>query len=161
MTEARSDIRAPDAAEHLPAVARLAGHAGWLPFLGALLTLLLSANTGLHALAVQLAVGWAALILAFVGAVHWGFALTGRWPWSWAMIAGSILPSAWALIALALGGERGLALLVAGFGLFWLYEHRWLGAALPPAYLRLRRELTLMVCTLLSLLAFATGQSSS
>ena len=49
------------------------------------------------------------------------------------------------------GGQRGLALLVAGFGLFWIYEHRRLGERLPPDYLRLRRNLSLAVCSLLAL----------
>ena len=34
-----------------------------------------------------------------------------------------------------LGGQRGLALLVVGFGVFWLYEHRASAPQLPPAYL--------------------------
>ena len=41
---------------------------------------------------------------------------------------------------------------VGAFGGFWLYEHRFLGAAiLPPAYLALRRWLTLIVCAALGL----------
>ena len=45
----------------------------------------------------------------------------------------------------------GLALLVAGFGLFWIYEHRRCGADLPPDYLRMRRNLSLAVCSMLAL----------
>jgi len=55
-----------------------------------------------------------------------------------------------------LGGQRGLALLVVGFGGFWLYEHRSLSARLPPAYLNLRRHLTLAICMLLALTMFAS-----
>jgi hypothetical protein len=45
---------------------------------------------------------------------------------------------------------------VVGFGLFWLYEHRVLGQALPKAYLDLRRQLTLAICILLALTLFAS-----
>lgn len=143
----------------MSSMVRFAGHAGWLPFLMALLVVSVSTDDVLRATVVRLSLGWAALILAFVGAVHWGLALAGRTPWSLALIISSILPSVWAWVALGVSGERGLALLVAGFGLFWLYEHRWCQTILPVGYLRLRRELTLAVCTLLSLLAFAYGAS--
>ena len=47
---------------------------------------------------------------------------------------------------LLLSSRHALTLLVVGFGLFWLYEHRVLGPdSLPPAYLRLRRSLSLAV----------------
>jgi len=70
--------------------------------------------------------------------------------------AGALLPAPVAAAAVALGGERGLALLVVGSGGFWLYEHRAVGALLPPAYLALRRHLTLAVCILLALIMFAS-----
>jgi len=61
-------------------------------------------------------------------------------------------------VALLLPVRYGLALLVAAFGALWLYEHRVLGTRLLPAeYLRLRRSLTLVVCSLLSLGLVALG----
>ena len=61
-------------------------------------------------------------------------------------------------VALLLPVRYGLALLVAAFGALWLYEHRVLGTRLLPAeYLRLRRSLTLVVCSLLSLGLVAFG----
>lgn len=137
----------PDA---LAPVAEALGYLGLLPFLGALLGVGLLPGHGQRALAQQLALAYGAGILSFVGAVHWGLAL-GRWGWSTGVALGSVLPSVVATAALLVGGQRGLALLVAGFGLFWIYEHRRLGERLPPDYLRLRRTLSVAVCALLAL----------
>ena len=49
------------------------------------------------------------------------------------------------------------ALLIAGFGIFWLIEHRRLAADLPADYLALRRVLSICVCVLLALTAFAAS----
>ena len=90
-------------------------------------------------------------MLAFIGAVHWGLALAGRMTWRPVRVAGSIVPALLGAAGVLLGGQRGLALLVVGFGVFWLYEHRSVGTELPAAYLSLRRNLSLVVCTLLAI----------
>jgi uncharacterized membrane protein len=59
-----------------------------------------------------------------------------------------------------LGGSRGTALLLVGFGFFWLHEHRRHGEELPPDYLQLRRVLSLTVCILLALITIGLGESS-
>jgi hypothetical protein len=58
-----------------------------------------------------------------------------------------------------LGGQRGLALLTVGFGILWLYEHRVLGAQLPPAYLALRRQLSVATCVLLAVTMFISDSN--
>ena len=147
-----------------PKLARIAewvGYLGVAPFALAL-ALAMTATSGLlpgsadWALdyAESLALGWGAIILTFVAAVHWGLALAGVWTWSAGSMAGAIVPSMVALTALLTGGVQGLAVLVAGFGLFWLYEHRHCADRMPADYLRLRRTLTLSVCALLTLTAF-------
>jgi hypothetical protein len=60
------------------------------------------------------------------------------------------MPALLGVAATLLGGQRGLALLVVGFGVFWLYEHRSVGAELPAPYVSLRRNLSLVVCALLA-----------
>jgi hypothetical protein len=107
-------------------------------------------------LAQHVAVAWGAVLLAFSGAVHAGLALAGRLSADVTHIAGAALPALAGAAAVVIGGQRALALLVVGFGVFWLYEHRGLGAALPPAYLTLRRNLSLAVCTLLALIMIAS-----
>ncbi len=99
----------------------------------------------------RLALSYGAAILSFVGAVHWGLSVAGRWRWTLVGIGGAIAPAVVATIGAVVGGARGIGVLVIGFGLFWLYEHRQRGADLPADYLALRRNLTLLVCGLLVL----------
>ncbi len=132
-------------------LAEMVGYAGLLPFLAALLGVGLASDYAQRDFAQRLGLGYGAAILSFVGAVHWGLAVAGRWAWTPGTIAGSILPSVVATAAVLIGGQRGLALLAVGFGLFWVYEHRRRGGELPAGYLALRRNLSLVVCALLAL----------
>jgi Protein of unknown function (DUF3429) len=102
------------------------------------------------------AIAWGAVLLGCTGAVHWGLALAGRLPATAVRSAVAAAPAIVAAAAVLVGGQRALALLVVGFGLFWLYEHRVLGALLPPAYLSLRRNLSLATVSLLALTLIAS-----
>jgi len=144
---ARDSLEAP-----LPDGAVALGHAGLLPFIAGVLGIALLDGEP-RALAVRALVAYGAVVLSFLGAVHWGLVLAR--PTSTAarfLLIVGVLPSLAGWIALLLPGRHGLALLVAAFGAFWLYEHRVLGKRLLSAeYLRLRRSLTLAVCSLLAL----------
>lgn len=157
----QNDTRAEDApqARTLSPAAEFAGYAGLVPFVLAFLGVALLPDSGQRELAQRLALGYGAAILSFVGAVHWGLALARRLPFDAPIVLASILPSVVATAAVLLGGQRGLAALVGGFGLFWLYEHRRLGEALPGDYLALRRNLTLMVCATLALTAIISERA--
>jgi len=135
----------------LSPAAEMISYAGILPFAACLLGMFALPTYELRELAQRAAVGLGATALAFVGAVHWGLALAGLLNWSPLRLAGSVLPAIVGTMAVLLGGQRGLGLLVAGFGVFWLYEHRVLGAELPEAYLRLRRNLSVALCMLLAI----------
>lgn len=137
--------------------AAAAGWAGLLPFAAALACVALAPDAAWRGFGIRLALAWGAVILTFVAAVHWGLALAGRWRWDAVVIAGSVLPSVAGAAAVLQGGTRGIALLVAGFGIFWLYEHRRCGDDLPADYLALRRSLTLAVVALLAVTAIAAG----
>lgn len=100
----------------------------------------------------RIAVAYGAVVLTFVGAVHWGLALAGRMPWRPIRIIGSVAPALVAATAAVAGGQHGLALLVVGLGVFWLYEHRNVGSELPDDYVSLRRNLSLAACVLLALI---------
>ena len=102
-------------------------------------------------LAQRIALAYGAAVLTFVGAVHWGLALAGRMQWRPLRIVGAVAPALVAAAADIAGGQRGLALLVVGLGVFWLYEHRNVGSELPDEYLSLRRNLSLAACVLLAL----------
>ena len=136
--------------------AELACYLGVAPLVLCLLGVGLLPEVGARELAQRVALDWGAVLLGACGAVHWGLALAGRLPWDTMRIAAAVLAAACAAAAAVIGGQHGLALLVVGFGGFWLYEHRVLGAALPPEWLALRRNLTLASCMLLALTMFAS-----
>ena len=143
---------------NLPPSALLLGLAGLLPFIGC----------GLMAVAVPeiQAVSWVfalcaygAVVLAFLGGVHWGLVLGGpedpAAPLQVATrLALGIAPSliGWAAVLLALVtlGELGLAVLIVGFVAAILTESR-LGrmGLVPPGYLWLRWLLSVIVLVVL------------
>lgn len=127
------------------------GYAGLLPFVACVLAIaLLEGET--RAFAARSLVAYGAVILSFLGAVHWGLVLRQPDAAAPARLAIGVLPSLAGWVALLLPDRYALALLVVAFGGFWLYEHRGVGPALlPPGYLDLRRALSLAVCALLTL----------
>jgi hypothetical protein len=139
----------------LPAVTHWVGYLGLAPFVLCLAGVGLLGDYGARDLAQRIALAWGAVLLAFTGAVHWGLALAGRLPWQ-AARSFALVPALLGGVAVVVGGQRGLAILVVGFGGWWLYEHRALQALLPAAYLNLRRPLTLVTCILLALTMFAS-----
>ena len=135
----------------LPPAAELTSYIGVAPFVLCLLGVGLLPDYGQRELAQRVAIAYGAAVLTFVGAVHWGLALGGRMPWRPIRIVGAVTPAAVAAAAVVVGGQKGLALLVVGLGVFWLYEHRNVGRELPHEYLSLRRNLSLAACVLLAL----------
>ena len=123
-----------------------------LPFIASLAGMGLLPDINHREIAQHVAIAWGAVVLSFVGAAHWGLALAGRIVWSTPRLVGSVLPATVGAAAVVLNGQRALGLLVVGFGMFWLYEHRQVGEELPPDYLRLRRNLSVAVCALLALI---------
>jgi hypothetical protein len=116
------------------------------------------------ALAMFALLAYGAVILSFLGAVHWGLALAGAIPGSaagrnaagrgvrasWSRLGLAVLPALLAWVALLLPPALGLAALAAGFAFAWLVDRAAARAGLVPAwYLPLRSLLTL--CVLLSL----------
>jgi len=154
-------IRPPLGPNSVTPAVRWAGFLGLMPFVFTLGLVTIGAPRGMAPLGLQIATAWGAVILTFIGAVHWGLALAGRLPWSVQTIVASTSPSVVGVMAILIAGERGMAILIAGFGLFWLYENRTHAEILPADYLDLRRVLTLCVCTLLVLTAFAASGVAS
>jgi len=142
----------------LSGTAELCAYLGLLPLVLCPLGIVFSPNYALRDLFQQIALAYGAVVLAALGAVHWGLALTGQMPWRPQRIAGSAMPALCGAASVVLGGQRGLALLVVALGVFWLYEHRAVAAELPDVYLRLRRNLTLAGCSLLALTLFASDR---
>lgn len=145
---------------HQPAAPRLDALTEWAGYLGMAPLVLCLAAVGLlpeyaaREMAQRVALAWGAVLLTSSGAVHVGLALAGRLPWHAARLGAALVPGVLGAVAVVLGGQRGLAVLVVGFGGFWLYEHRVLGQELPVAYLNMRRQLTLATGMLLAVTMF-------
>jgi hypothetical protein len=131
----------------LPHAASLLGYAGLLPFLGLALLAAL-AEGAWHAGALLGLAAYGAVILSFLGAVHWGFALRAgpeERGADWPRLALGVLPSLLAWVALLMPPAPGMALLAAGLAGTAVAEERAVARGLMGEdYLRLRRVLSLV-----------------
>ena len=127
------------------------GYGGLLPF--ALLTAALWAldpGQRLHGLALTGLLAYGAVILSFLGAVHWGFVLSRPDARAPLLLALGVVPALVGAATLAMRPETALVTQMIAFGAVWLYEHRVVGAeVLGKAYLDLRRTLTIAVLVIL------------
>ncbi len=138
---------------------RLLGYGGLVPFF--VLAALAVWGQALVPAAAQALLGWGAVILSFVGAVHWGWSIrnddgvqrTGSAGAPAVVIVLSVLPATVAWFALVLPVRLGATLLIGGFVGFYLYERLTRRSVrLPAWYLSMRTRLTVGAC-----LALAVG----
>lgn len=118
----------------LPRLAWPLGLAGLLPFLAGVVAVSLGQGWAGFALA-----AYGALILSFLGAVHWGLALAAPEQAAEIRLIGGVTPSLVAWVALLFPLPAGLALI--GSGLIALVVAETIAARaglLPWAYVRLR-----------------------
>ena len=140
-----------DSADDGIAAARFAAWAGLAPFVaGAISSIYLPTlgHWGLewshYLMWVQMSYG--ACVLSFLGAVHWGLALTPTGEARRARILWSVLPSLWATVAQAVPPLYGAPLLIIGFVSALAADSRAAKAGLLPAwYLHMRIPITLGV----------------
>ncbi len=132
----------------LPPPAKWLGYAGALPFVaGALASIPLAG--ALRPFGLMLLLGYGAIILSFMGGVHWGAAMQRDDP-SLGALGRSVAPSLLALPALLVGGVAGLGLLAAGFaGLLYYDLAETRAGRAPQWYPQLRRPLTAIVVSCL------------
>lgn len=136
--------------EPLPRLARLLGLAGLIPFLGSL-ALAAATTEAARGAALWALATYGAVILSFLGAVHWGLALgSGRPAAVEARLGLGVLPSLIGWVALLLPPVPALLLLAAGLlgtaGVETLAARRGL---LGAAYLGLRWRLSLVAAACL------------
>ncbi len=140
----------------LPRPVAWLGYGGLLPFLGLAAAVLLRVEEDLARAAL---VAYGAVILSFVGALHWAFAMllpglgeAGRTR----LFAWSTVPALVAWPALLAPPHVAAFILVAGFGAHYLRDRRLVRQqALPAWYLPLRLQLSSVAC--LSLLTLVRG----
>ena len=126
----------------IPLPARLLGLAGLLPFWGC--TVLAAYGQGAWAEAgLRGQIAYGAVILTFLGGVHWGVALRQDVTPGWARLGWSVTPSLIGWVALLLPPVPALALLAAGLVVALAVDLRTLaGTVVPGWYGTLRRILS-------------------
>ena len=132
-----------------PRLAVLLGYAGLLPFIGGALGAWLT-PPGWRPWVLYASLEYAAVILAFMGAIHWGLARREERNATAAQqqLALSVVPALFGWVAVASGLPALLAvpLLMLAFGLLYLADLRAVQLGLAPAwYPTLRKPLTLIV----------------
>jgi hypothetical protein len=144
----------------LPILAVILGLAGIIPFLLCGLAAA-QANSPAAILAAYVLIAYGAVILAFLGGVHWGFTLsTTHDPAETPRLILGVLPAlaGWAALAAALYARQpviGLLILIAAFILTIVVE--WQGHRrgwVPAGYIGMRLAIT---CVVILILTTVTG----
>jgi hypothetical protein len=153
---------AAQSADRLPAGAAWLGYGGLVPFVVPALAPLWDHHHG--AVWGDVLFAYAAVILAFVGALHWGFAISLAGLTAQrrqALFAWSVVPALLAWPALLLSPALASPLLIGGFLLHYIQDRRLARVAqLPHWYLPLRRNLTLVACFCLAAGAWSSGPTA-
>lgn len=143
-----------------PTTVMLLGYGGLIPFVGLTAVWLSGASGAERALYALIMYG--AVILSFVGAIHWGLAMADplrhaphtSWRYAW-----SVMPSLMGWTATLLSPVGAASVLVLGFALHYWQDHRWHArSTLPAWYLPMRRRLSVVAC--LCLVAAAAHTTS-
>ena len=141
---------------------KLLGYLGLLPFI--LLTVFLFDDRNHFGMWQHFLLSYGAVILTFVGALHWSFAMTlPGLPVNQqrSLLLWSVTPSLVAWLALSMPRLYGFLLLITFFALaLWRDELLAKKVTLAPWYLPLRRNLTLVAVLCLLVGAFATKSHS-
>lgn len=139
-------------------MANVLGYGGLIPFIALSLASWLQAP--LSAWAITLLITYAAIILGFMGAIHWGAALVSDNSNANVYIASIVSPLlAWAALFMPL--LAGFAALIAGFILLYIYDARVsVRLAFTSWYIPLRKRLTIIVslCLLVALASIIVNQ---
>ena len=135
-------------------LARWLGYAGLIPFIA--FSLLAWVDITMPFNPHYLLQSYAAVILAFMGAVHWGVAMTGEDRFSQTQLGLSIVPPLVAWLALMIPQVYGYSLLIVSFAALCMVDgmvsrHQ----RFPPWYSPMRVVLTTIVVLCLILAATA------
>jgi hypothetical protein len=139
----------------LQQLAKLLGYAGLIPFivcsLGTWVTLPLVHDPHF------VLMSYAAVILSFMGAIHWGIAMTRSSDIELAELGLSVIPALIGWLALLLAAAYGYILLIVCFSVLFLADRSVSKAGLlPDWYLPMRVILTTIVVLCLLIAALAT-----
>ena len=144
----------PVPAQEVPPAPVVLGLAGLAPFIGLAALALLA--PGLRDATLRALLGYGAVILSFVGALHWGYAVRrdARGWAAWIQYGWSVVPAlmAWATVLLPM--HAGLRVQAAALVACLLVDHAMARADPVPAWLlRLRALLTAVAAGALTLVS--------
>ncbi|MGJ4926720.1 DUF3429 domain-containing protein [Bradyrhizobium sp. HKCCYLS2038] len=135
----------------IPAPMRVLGLAGLIPFIG-LAVLAIAGDEAIRASALRAQIGYGAVIVSFLGALHWGIAVQTPALASWPRIAWGVTPSLLGWVALLLPPLPALVLLAAVLLAALVFDEFSFGGDDHRAwFLKLRRLLS--IGAMLALLA--------
>jgi hypothetical protein len=101
--------------------------------------------------AVQILIAYAAIILSFMGAVHWGLAMSRTNQQRSKYFIASVIPALIAWLALLLPDPLALTVLLCAFIALFAYDRTVsVSQALADWYIPMRKKLTLVVAVCLS-----------
>jgi hypothetical protein len=140
----------PFDAPHPPKLALLLGYAGLVPFVSGALGIWITPE-GWRVVVLTALLDYAAVILAFMGAIHWGLAMRAENANEPAQLqlGLSVVPPLLGWLAISSGMPIGLALplCLLAFGGLYAADLRAVKLGLAPQwYPSLRRPLTIVVC---------------
>lgn len=141
-----SDHRALERESRASAPAMILGISGLVPFVGLAAIIALGPPTWYVYWLVALSY-YGAVILTFVGALHWGYALkrNARGRDAWLQYAFSVAPALIAWLSLLFPVWTALKLQAAGLLICWLFDRSMSRSdPVPPWFLLLRTGLTLV-----------------
>ncbi|CAA6823027.1 MAG: Unknown protein [uncultured Thiotrichaceae bacterium] len=141
----------------MPVAALIMGYGGLIPFV--ILSLCLVAGIGIVGFDLartgQLLMSYAAIILSFIGAVHWGVALAHHDSMPTSLLhrfyGYSVLPAICAWVSLLLPTQVGLIVISVLFWLAFWVDHALLFERLNVNYGTFRLHLTFIVSSALAL----------
>ena len=142
--------------ESIPLPAKLIGFGGLVPFV--ILTFLaFILPDPVRLLIFDILVHYAAVILSFIGAVHWGSAMAVSYnerlteKYLWSRLSWSIVPALVAWLATQMILSVSLLTLILGFVFTFIFDRRsGKRKEIPTWYVKLRKSLTLVVVAALS-----------
>ena len=139
-------------------LASVLGYAGLIPFVAGT-GALFSSDPSVSGPALYSLTVYAAVILAFIGAVHWGLAMQHASPLGNWQLGLSILPALVAWLALSLQAPRDSLISLAIAYTLVLVSDRWafVKSLAPAWYIGLRLPLTVIVVICLSVAAWRIG----
>lgn len=132
-------------------------YAGLVPFIVLTLAIWFAPPVYMPVLNLAL-ISYAAVILSFLGAIHWGLAMRANAPISPGLIMFSVLPALLAWLLLLIPLDLALLLFAVGFALVYLVDYQAVRLNLAPVwYPGLRKPLTIAVVICLLLAAFSSN----